>query len=333
MSNCVLSGNAAGYGGGGADGGGTVLNCTFSNNWARQYGGGAYGCVLIDCVLQGNSAGILGGGSTGGKLTNCLVVNNQAGDNGGGSYGEKLINCTLTGNIVTGNNPGFSGGGVGNASIVANCIVYSNSAPQGANYYDSPMVYCCTFPAISGAGNITNPPLFADPVNGDYRLQSNSPCINAGKNSYVQNTVDLDGNPRIVGGTVDIGGYEFQTSTSIISYAWLQQYGLPTDGSADFIDTDGDGMNNWKEWICGTDPTNALSVLKMIPPSNNLAGVTVPWASVSNRTYYLQRSTNLAAQPAFSTVQSNIAGQAGTTSFTDTNAIGRGPFFYRVGVQ
>jgi hypothetical protein len=185
----------------------------------------------------------------------------------------------------------------------------------------------------NGVGNITNAPLFVDYTHGNLRLQSNSPCINAGNNAYVTAATDLDGNPRIVIGTVDIGACEYQGTGSVISYAWLQQYGLPTDGSADYADPDHDGLNNWQEWICGTDPTNAASVLKMLAPSKNVSGITVSWESVNTRTYYLQRSTNLAAQPAFLTIQNNIVAQTSTTTCADTIATGAGPFFYRVGVD
>jgi len=71
--------------------------------------------------------------------------------------------------------------------------------------------YCCTAPLLqNGAGNINIAPLFVNQASGNLRLQSNSPCINSGLNHFAIGTTDLDGRPRIVGGTIDIGAYEFQ---------------------------------------------------------------------------------------------------------------------------
>jgi hypothetical protein len=169
---------------------------------------------------------------------------------------------------------------------------------------------------------------------GDLRLSSNSPCINAGNNAYITNANDLAENARIAAGTVDIGAFEYQSPGSIISYAWLQQYGLPADGSADYVDSDGDGMNNWQEWRAGTVPTNALSVLTMVTATPGSSGVTAQWQSVGGKFYFLQRGTNLGFEsPSLVTVFSNIPGNAGTTSYLDSSAPNSALLFYRVGVQ
>ena len=65
---------------------------------------------------------------------------------------------------------------------------------------------------------IHDDPQFVDAIGGDFHLLGSSPCIDAGRNSYVPSGVDkdLDGNKRIVDGdndgtaTVDIGAYEYQ---------------------------------------------------------------------------------------------------------------------------
>ncbi len=283
--------------------------------------------VVSNCVLTGNSA-IKGGGVFLGTLHNCVLTDNSADQEGGGAYFGTLNNCTLAGNIAR----SYAGGA--EWSSMNNCIIYYNSAPNGPNCYGGTFKYCCSTPLPADGGNLTNAPLFMN-TNGwsNLRLQSNSPCINAGDNASVSGTTDLDGKPHIVGGAVDIGAYEFQSPASQLSYAWLQQYGLPTDGSADFTDPDGDHANNWQEWNCATVPTNALSALRLLTPQTVGSNLVVTWQSVTNKTYFLERSTSLATNASFLPLASNIAGQTGTTTFTDTNAAPAGPRFYRVGVQ
>ncbi len=350
LSNCTLVQNSATNGGGaGLD---TLNNCLVISNSAFKFGGGAYSNVLNNCMFTGNSAASGGGGAAFSTLNNCTLNGNSATNTGGGELTSTLNNCILTGNsasfgggasggtlnncLIVSNSASGAGGGVDLLPMyVNNCIVYYNTAPSQPNWYFGTLNYCCTTPLPAGTGNVTNEPLFVNLAGGDFHLQSNSPCINSGNNAYVSTSNDFDGNPRIVGGFVDIGAYEFQSPVSRISYAWLQQYSLPINTNTDFSDADNDGMNNWQEWMAGTDPTNPLSVLKMLAPAstNNPSGLAATWQSVTNKTYYLQRSGDLSAQPAFSTIQSNIVGQANMTTYTDTNAVGAGPYFYRVGVQ
>jgi hypothetical protein len=339
LSNCLLVSNQSAAGGG--EGGGaafsTLTACVVSNNNAGGSGGGVYFGMANNSLISSNSASS-GGGAYLNTLVNCVLKNNFANGNGGGAYNSTLDNCTVISNRAAFAPAAVAGGGIYGGSAT-NCILFYNSADNGLNFYFPGSVainYCCTTPSpTNGIGNITNEPAFVDLVNENFHLQSNSPCINAGNNAYVTTGTDLDGNPRIVGGTVDIGAYEFPTPTSVISYAWLQQYGLPNDGSVDYLDLDGTGMNVYQDWIAGLNPTNVLSVLQMLPPviTNNPTGLAVSWQSVSNIIYFLQVSTNLGVQPAFSTIQSNLPGQTGTTSYTDTKATNSGPYFYRVGVQ
>jgi hypothetical protein len=336
VTNCTLSGNSAAWDGGGVYRG-TLNNCSLAGNSATNYGGGASGGTLNNCTLRANLAFSLGGGAHDGTLNNCILRGNWAGSGGGTSYGEQN-NCTLTGNSAS----RYGGGAY--CGMLNNCIVYYNSAPTNPNYDDgtfgmggsrsSIFAYGCTTPLpTGGAGNFTNAPLFVDYVGGNLRLQTNSPCINAGNNANAVGATDLDGRARLVGGRVDVGAYEFQGAGLGEFIGWLQQYGLPADGSADTTDGDHDGHNNWQEWVAGTIPTNALSALRLQSPVINPPGVLLRWTSVSNRSYYIERATNLVGTAVFSLLQANIQGLSGTTGFTDTNLVGAGLGYYRIGVQ
>ena len=327
VSNCVITGNCAYGHGGGAAGGGTLDHCTVIGNSA-PYAGGASQCYLNFCVVTGNQAS-LGGGAELSTLNDCLVISNTASTRAGGLYSSYVYNSTIVGNSAP------DGGGA-DWGMHYNCILYYNTASTEPNYTrPANLANCCTTPAPSPdfQFNFTIPPLFVNPAGGDFHLQATSPCINAGVNSWVRLGTDFDGNPRISGYTVDVGAYEVQSPASIISYAWLQSVNLPVDGSADFIDSDGDGMNNWQEWRTGTDPKNSKSFLHMLSATNSPSGNTVTWQSAFNWNYFLERATDPGQPSAFQLIQSNINGGSGKTSFTDTNAPGPGPYFYRVGVQ
>ena len=259
VSNCVLAGNWAWHHGGAAVGG-TLINCVLLTNtagpggWDGYYSsaGGAYGSILNNCALCGNVA-CDGGAADSCPLNNCLITGNS-GIRIGGIWSCTATNCTIVGNSASGDLERWPAGGADNSTL-CNCIVYYNSALMFPNYDpSSSLSFCCASPLPGGMGNITNAPLLLDATGGNFRLQTNSPCINAGNNSDVSRNTDLDGRPRIVAGTVDMGAYEFQGAGMGEFTGWLQQHGLRTDGSADYTDDDGDRMNNWQEGARGRTP-------------------------------------------------------------------------------
>jgi len=158
-------------------------------------------------VLVNGGGGVLSIGDCEPVLTNCTISDNSATGYGGGIWsdtGEPVTPTKVTASIPT----------------LDNCIVWGNSdrTNSGENTQvkgDGPVInYSCIqgwSGALGGTGNKGNDPLFINAAGGDYHLSPASLCIDAGNPNYIPsspNETDLDGNPRIVNGIVDMGAYE-----------------------------------------------------------------------------------------------------------------------------
>ena len=67
----------------------------------------------------------------------------------------------------------------------------------------------------------------------------------------------------------------------------------PASNADRLADTDGDGMNNWQEYLADTDPTNALSNLKINSMSWSNGALRMEFSAVSNKTYAVQSIQSL----------------------------------------
>jgi hypothetical protein len=224
--------------------------------------------------------------------SNCRITGNSCGLAGGGACVATLNNCTIIGNSAD-----LLGGGVYNCEV-RNCIVYSNECSgTGANWDETSSVlyYSCTVPDPNTEGCITNVPLFVDGAAGNYRLQPGSPCVNAGTNSYVEGEADLDGYPRIVFGTVDMGAYEYVISTN---------------------NYDGDGVSNEEESVADTDATDPASML-VITDIAQTNSVRVVWVGgVRARQFLETRRDLLSVSEQWSTIYTNEPDTPVTNAYT-----------------
>lgn len=113
---------------------------------------------------------------------------------------------------------------------------------------------------------------------------------------------------------------------------WEQMYfGSPTAATRTG-DPDNDRFLNWSEYRAGTIPTNALSFLGIRSMKITSGGTVVSWSSELGKVYHLERTTDLT--PGFNwVVGTNLPATPPLNTFTDTNAVGKGPFFYRIRLE
>ncbi|MBN1669874.1 MAG: VCBS repeat-containing protein [Kiritimatiellae bacterium] len=252
LVGCVLTGNVAGLGGGASHC--RLTGSTLHTNSASQYGGGAYNCSLDTGLLIDNAAGEDGGGAFASTLTNCTISGNWAGEDGGGASfstlyrssvtdnsaaggGGGVENCTVGNSLLSGNWAAYGGGSydsrLRNCTVAdneadargggvcygtaSNSIVYYNTARIGENHYGATLGYSCTTPDPGYLGNTTDEPAFVNRAGGDLHAVYTSVCIDAGLNEQAPESLDLDGNPRLIGGTVDMGAYEYPRPDLVIT--------------------------------------------------------------------------------------------------------------------
>ena len=233
IRNCIIRSNTATQEGGGIDcttSEAVIVNCLIEDNVSGYYAGGINCCVssdltIIGCIIRNNSAENDGGGIqfcvSSGQVINCSITNN-VGYEGGGIWVRgpvHISNCTIVNNTATRSDP--RGGALAldhDDATVTNCILWDNFPNEVYTWEHTPSVsYTDIKGGWSGAGgnNIDIDPNFVDPIAGDYRLASGSPCIDVGDNGAVTEPNDIEGLPRIVDGdcdgtaTVDMGAHEF----------------------------------------------------------------------------------------------------------------------------
>lgn len=219
ITNNIITGNVAQTGAGiscTGDCNVTIKNNVISYNAAdTHYAGG----------IRGHSGSHL-------DIVNNLIYGNSA-SNGGGVELFTDTTANITNNTIFGNSASTQGGGLhvyykNCHAVIKNTIFWGNDSPLGPailikgtstvtiDYSDLEggqtsveVESGCTL--NWGASMIDADPLFVDSANDDLHLTYTSPCRGIGDNSSVSEPNDIEGDPRIAYGIVDMGADEFYT--------------------------------------------------------------------------------------------------------------------------
>jgi hypothetical protein len=101
-----------------------------------------------------------------------------------------------------------------------------------------------------------------------------------------------------------------------------------SSNAAPGMDADFDAMSNAAEFVAGTIPTNALSLLKMLSPTNGQDGLAVRWESVAGRRYQVSHRTNEMTGN-WQDIGAPVTAIGSTTTFVDDSAASE-TLLYRV---
>lgn len=313
-------GNSGNSSGGGAriDPAGTLFNCIIRSNTTQKSGGGA--------ALLGD-----------GELLNCLVYANSANsERGGGVYtytesgAPRVENCTFSANSAN------EGGGAYllNAAVLRNAIAWANSASSGSNI------------VLSGFGhtlqaNTTNAnPRFVAAASANFRLATNSPCIDAATNQpWMASATDLDGRPRLIHDRADIGAYEailpaWDSDADGLPDEWEWEHSHTLTGMAPDAHSDSDHLSDYQEFLAGTDPFDGDSNLDI---DSSLKGTVLTntfvmgWSSATGRSYRIAYNTNMTTPFSF-IAYSNIPADPPLNSFTGS-LHPQGAGYYRIELE
>lgn len=142
-------------------------------------------------------------------------------------------------------------------------------------------------------------------------------------------------------GTVYVADTENHVIRKIVQFDWDDD-GIPDaqEGEANpyvvgvddrRVDSDGDGFSNASEFVAGTNPLDAESLLRLESKlSATLAEAALGWPTVTGRNYQMQRSLDLVS---WQNEGGEMTGSGGMVWFTNALSQPEGRSFYRVSVQ
>ena len=207
-----------------------VDNVIFSNNSSGGIGGAVYigtgsSFEVLDSLFIENEAvdgGAIYTGSSSGSPTRLNIIGNTFYNNDGGGNSDDIRDRGTTNRNIS-NNIFADSENIDSLKFFFNFAQDSENVSVGNNVIAGIGEFGGLFEQDisefegSAEDNILDEdPLFVDSEEGDFRLQRDSPGIDAGNNDVVdEDSRDVAGNPRIYGDAVDIGAYEYGLYLSI----------------------------------------------------------------------------------------------------------------------